>query len=96
VDYAIDSINNIILYSSTIECIGLEILLPLMNWNGILLDRDVKYICNTRLIVYLMSIQNIPVEAANHIKEVVLDMIEKILSSQVYKDDLIVKYYVRK
>jgi hypothetical protein len=90
----VDSIQNIIAFSSTLSCTSFDLLLPMLNWNGILLDRNLKYISNTKLIVSLLGNQSIPNEAVNQISDVILELMEKVLNSAHFNDDLIVKFYV--
>ena len=75
-----------------------DILLPLLNWFGILLERSTKYIVNLSLIVKLMSKTSLPEETSNEIAGVILEIMEKILSNvntTMSKDkDAIFKYYV--
>jgi hypothetical protein len=57
-----------------------DILLPLLNWIGMLLEKNVKYVVNLGLIVKLISKTNLPQETSNDLANEILEILEKILT----------------
>jgi hypothetical protein len=101
VDYAVESIQSIIVLTENIDCLKFDILLPLLNWVGMLLDNNLKYIVNTNLIIKLLRKNALPKETAEELLAAVLEIIEKSLNMENPNDqnlkmgnDTIFKYYV--
>jgi len=77
-----------------------DILLPLLNWVGKLLEKNTKYLVSFYYIVKLISKSNVPQETVNDLTMEILDILEKILSNVSYNNstnkerDQVFKYYV--
>jgi hypothetical protein len=77
-----------------------DILLPLLNWIGKLLEKNTKYLVSFNFIVKLISKSNVPQETVSDLTMEILEILEKILFNVNNKNstnkerDQVFKYYV--
>ncbi len=82
--------------SDNVDCMKFDILLPLLNWIGILLGRNLKYLANMNYIVKLMTKTPLPNETASELADAIQEILEKIFTTNYMGStrDSIFKYYV--
>jgi hypothetical protein len=79
--------------------LGFDLLLPLLNWTGMFLDKNIKYIPVVNTTIKLLRKIELPIDTSIEIVSVTLEMLDRVLLTidgreAEIKNDPILKYYV--